>query len=79
MNEQELRMLVRRIVSERMSAGVESPLHSVDDGWVPLLAVRNHPSHTMFRVPAGADIGGPCLIEPTVACSGCGYCKSLGH
>ena len=41
--------------------------------------MHQHASHTMFTVPAGAETGGPCVIEPTVACNHCGYCKSLGH
>ena len=42
----------------------------------------DHPSHTRFvlrREPADADTALPCLIEPTVECSHCGYCLSYGH
>jgi hypothetical protein len=33
----------------------------------------------MFQVSTGADADGPCMIEPAVACTHCGYCKSYGH
>ena len=50
----------------------------------PLTALRpartgTHSSHAMFPVPSGADADGPCVIEPTVMCNHCGYCKSYGH
>ncbi len=38
-----------------------------------------HPSFALFVLPAGAEGGGAGLIEPAVACSHCGYCKSYGH
>ena len=41
--------------------------------------VREHASHALFAIPAGADTDGPCLIEPLVACNHCGFCKSYGH
>src|SRR5438552_11806 len=45
----------------------------------PVAMVRQHASHALFTLPAGSDIEGPCLIEPTVMCNHCGYCKSMGH
>jgi hypothetical protein len=42
-------------------------------------ATRLHPSHAVIALPAGSDGDGLCIIEPTVACNHCGYCKSLGH
>ena len=39
--------------------------------------VRVHPSHGMFLLPSGGD--GECIIEPTVRCNHCGFCKSYGH
>jgi len=79
MTEQELRELVRRLVHERLGnapyhASVQPP-HAP----VPLLDVRQHPSHATFRVSDGAEMGGPCVIEPDVSCDHCGYCKSMGH
>jgi hypothetical protein len=44
----------------------------------PLAAFRHHVSHAMLEIAAGAEAGGACLIEPSVACNHCGYCKSYG-
>jgi hypothetical protein len=79
MNEQELRELIRRIIAERVSGPAHAP--SAASAHVPLamLDLRAHASHAVFRVPAGSEIGGPCVIEPQVACTHCGYCQSLGH
>jgi hypothetical protein len=72
MTEQELRTLVRDAIA-RVQAGVGDPTHPSH----PLHL--SHPSHLILTVPSGADAGGPCIIEPAVLCSGCGYCKSMGH
>jgi len=72
MTETELRALVQNVVAERLSSA--APLaarHSGDCGV--------HPSHTRLRVLPGVEAGGPCLIEPRVACNLCGYCQSYGH
>jgi hypothetical protein len=76
MTEQELRALVREAIARHVagSAGGAAPLH-VSPAGRPL----RDPAHAMFRLAEGADTGGPCLIEPAVACNHCGYCKSFGH
>ena len=79
MTEQELRELVRRLVHDRLGT---APHHvSAHHPHMPaqLIDVRHHPSHATFRVPDGAETGGPCVIEPHVSCDHCGYCKSMGH
>ena len=79
MTEQELRTLVRDAIARH--SGTLAPSH---------LAPSHAPSHLrtlapshgafgMFVVPSGADDDGPCLIEPSVMCNHCGYCKSYGH
>jgi hypothetical protein len=72
MNEQELRALVREAIARhtREASGPSPP---------PIVLFRGHPSHGTFKLPEGADTGGPCLIEPAVMCNHCGYCKSYGH
>jgi len=72
MTEQELRSIVRDAIARHgtSSAVVRPPAPAT---------VHQHASHSMFTVPAGAETGGPCVIEPAVACNHCGYCKSLGH
>ena len=73
MTEQELRALVREAISRHVSgAGVAStPPRAFTPSY--------HSSHAQFLVPDGSDGEGPCLIEPTVMCNHCGYCKSYGH
>ena len=83
MNEQELRALVRAAITERRS-GVPADvarwaLDRFEQPPVPFTMVRQHASHALFVLPAGADTDGPCLIEPAVQCNHCGYCKSYGH
>ena len=79
MTDQELRQLVRRVVADRLGAApYASGGH--ETGAAPLLVdVRAHASHAVFRVPAGSETGGPCVIQPEVSCDHCGYCKSMGH
>jgi hypothetical protein len=79
MNEQELRALIRQVIAERMGSPAQPPAATPAHVPLPMLDVRMHASHAMFRVPAGSEIGGPCVIEPQVACTHCGYCQSLGH
>jgi hypothetical protein len=73
MNEQDLRNLVREAIARHAAAtpGSASPPAP------PFFHL--HASHGMFMLPAGADTDGPCIIEPAVMCSHCGYCKSYGH
>jgi len=75
MNEQELRSIVREAIARHaaVTAKVSSPAPA------SFSAVRQHASHAMFAVAAGADADGPCIIEPGVACNHCGFCKSYGH
>ena len=73
MNEQELRAIVRDAIA-RHAAGPRAAVTPT-----VVFSARQHPSHALCAVPAGADTGGPCVIEPAVACNHCGYCKSYGH
>jgi hypothetical protein len=79
MTEQELRELVRRLVADRLADASPGPGGSAVPAPVSIRDVRSHASHATFRVPAGSEIGGPCVIEPDVSCDHCGYCKSMGH
>ncbi len=75
MTEQELRQLVRQaIANHRGSAPAPLPLSSP----APLAFIRDHASHGLFNIKA-LESDGPCIIEPTVGCNHCGYCKSYGH
>ena len=74
MTEQELRALVRAAIAA--NAG---HTHAAPPPAVPAAILRQHASHGLLVLPAGADTEGPCIIEPAVPCNHCGYCKSLGH
>lgn len=74
MNEQELRALVRAAIAAHGGTAQAAPPPAV-----PAALLRQHASHALFALPAGADTDGPCIIEPAVPCTHCGYCKSLGH
>jgi hypothetical protein len=71
MTEHELRLLVREAIARHGVGGhvrlPADPKISPDS-----LAV----SHGQFDVPSGIDA---CIIEPSVPCTHCGYCKSYGH
>ena len=74
MNEQDLRLLVRDAIARHMgSTGTLALSHP------RTLAPSHHFSHGLFVVPSGLDSEGPCIIEPSVTCNHCGYCKSYGH
>ena len=81
MNEQELRVLVRDAIARHMGATAHgAPMHGALAH--PALvhgAPLHHFSHGLFVVPSGAESEGPCIIEPSVMCNHCGYCKSYGH
>lgn len=74
MNEQELRALVRDAIARHVRS---APGESAAPSAVAL--ARRHTSHGLFVLPTGSDTDGPCVIEPTVMCNHCGYCKSYGH
>ena len=81
MNEQELRLLVRDAIARHVGATAHgAPVHGAPAH--PALvhgAPLHHFSHGLFVVPSGAEREGPCIIEPSVMCNHCGYCKSYGH
>ena len=68
MNEQAIRELVRETVARRL--GEPGPMVHVP------LALIDHSSHRRWVLP---ESDGPCLIEPDVQCTHCGYCQSHGH
>ena len=77
MNEQELRNIVREAIARHASGSLASHVPILPAGRFSV--IHQDPSHALFEVPAGADAGGPCVIEPAVTCNHCGYCKSYGH
>jgi hypothetical protein len=73
MDEQALRALVREAVARHL--GGDATAAPARD----LAPPRLHPSHLRLKVPSGTETDGPCLIEPAVHCSHCGFCQSYGH
>jgi hypothetical protein len=74
MTDQELRALVRDAVVRHMSRSAPAP-----SAPVPALlqqAPGVHASHAMYLIVNTTDA---CVIEPSVTCNHCGYCKSHGH
>jgi hypothetical protein len=69
MTEHELRLLVREAIARQ---GVGSDFQSAP---APRLSL-DPLSHKQFDLPAP---GTECIIEPSVPCTHCGYCKSYGH
>ena len=73
MTDQELRALVRDAVQRHLGSRAPAPEPP------PLPAPRpiaGHPSHFKYVLINTDDA---CVIEPSVTCNHCGYCKSHGH
>ena len=72
MTDQELRVLVREAIARQLGQA-----RSSGPEMVPAAFLRDDLSHAQFAVPSGPE--GTCIIEPSVMCNHCGYCKSYGH
>jgi len=75
MNDAELRALVRDAVARHLGrrADPDPPASSAAEG----PAYARHASHAQYL--ALVNVGDRCVIEPSVGCNHCGYCKSHGH
>jgi hypothetical protein len=73
MTEQELRMLVRQAIAHH--TGHQPPTRTVAES--PVTFHSRHPSAALFALSSGP--GGSCVIEPSVQCTHCGFCKTYGH
>jgi len=71
MTEHELRLLVREAIAKQKAVGSQSR----DADWANIMT-PDPISFGQLHVPSGSDA---CLIEPSVPCNHCGYCKSYGH
>jgi hypothetical protein len=81
MTDDELRKLVRSAVARHLGGPPEPadaaprPLRGASPvSPRPALA---HPSHHVYLTVV--NTGEACVIEPTVLCDHCGYCRSHGH
>jgi hypothetical protein len=75
MTDQELRELVRASIAQQMGGGQPRP-QPREIATPPMVDVRLHASHAVYQI---AREGEPCIIEPSVPCNHCNYCKSHGH
>lgn len=80
MTEQELRSLVREAIARHTGTTASShgaPIHgALVHPAIPHPAPLRDFSHGLFVF---TESEGPCVIEPSVLCNHCGYCKSYGH
>ena len=83
MNEAELRALIRDAVARHLGEAPDRarpplpPAHGAPVQAAHAAPGDAHPSLAIYLTLAGgADA---CLIEPGVACSHCGYCKTHGY
>jgi hypothetical protein len=82
MTDATLRAIVREAVSRHLGhSGIESrvapPVSPVLPHAQPSGPWQHHPSHFLYVSLVNSDSA--CVIEPSVACDHCGYCKSHGH
>ena len=88
MTDQELRELVRESIAKQLGGGSRGP----ESGWRSPSGLANerpiqiHASHGVYAIARNDALGasgdpdnGPCIIEPSVPCTHCNYCKSHGH
>jgi hypothetical protein len=72
LSEQDVRALVRDAIERHL--GRPGPPSR------PVTGQPLHPSHELLPVLSGsAAEDGMCIIEPSVRCTHCGFCKSYGH
>jgi hypothetical protein len=74
MNEELIRAIVRETVARHLGAASDGPPNP--DAPLHPIAYVGHSSHYRYSLP---ESSGPCVIEPGVRCSHCGYCESHGH
>jgi hypothetical protein len=85
MNEELIRTLVREALTRHAAAPPEPDAPPLDSARGALSVAEwalqpvsfvGHSSHFRYTLPPS---GGPCVIEPNVQCTHCGYCESHGH
>lgn len=72
MNDNELRSLIRDAVARHLATRQLEPPGAAE----PTRALP-HPSH--YQYVTLVNVGEACVIEPTVNCTHCGYCRCHGH
>jgi hypothetical protein len=77
MTDQELRELVRESIAKQLG-GASAPAERKTPAHPSSGAIQIHASHGVYAIARDPD-NGPCIIEPSVPCTHCNYCKSHGH
>ncbi len=85
MTDAELRAIVRDAVARHLGRPapaapapvLSSPRPPATHTHHPAGPWQQHASHHLYLSLVNTD--GACVIEPSVACDHCGYCKSHGH
>jgi len=86
MNDQELRALVREAVARHLGRSSPSSARASMAAPMPAAPVlggtaaspwAGHASHGLYV--SLVNVTDACVIEPSVPCDHCGYCKSHGH
>lgn len=82
-SDEELRAMVREAVARHVASAQAPAARPRLSPPPPAPGHASHASHAIFVVLAGAadetDGSAPCVIEPSVPCTHCGYCQSYGH
>jgi hypothetical protein len=80
-NDQELRALVRDAVARHLGARgpdvVPHPPAAPRQAIHAIHGAAGHASHAIYLTVV--NTGDACVIEPSVPCDHCGYCRSHGH
>ena len=75
--DQELRGMIRQSIARHAGPSAGSRASAAEPDAASLFTA--HVSHLRLPLPRGGDDDGACIIEPTVRCTHCGFCQSLGH
>jgi len=78
MNEDVLRTVIRETIARHLGtpAPLPEPVPDLAAAAQVTHALSHHVSHFKFVLPPG---DGPCIVEPHVGCTHCGFCQSFGH
>lgn len=83
MTEEQLRAIVREVVARHLAPPVQGPAFPGSVTAAGLLSPgplwKDHASHVRLALKTGGQTDGPCMVEPVVPCTHCGFCQSFGY
>ncbi len=79
MNDNDLRALVRESIAKQLAPGGQVRLPLREPASVTMAGPAPHASHAVYHLARDSGDAEPCIIEPSVPCTHCNYCKSHGH